>query len=150
MAENLLGKMKNFLFENPKEEEFENDYTEEQEDDFEQPMTAPTRAAGKIVSIHPALNVQMKVSIFEPVTYEECSMIGEALKSKKIVMVNLENVKEVSEEDKMRCFLNGVIFAIDGAASSISDHILVLTPHNVEIDGNVMKRELERKGVGGW
>lgn len=146
MAENLFGKMKNFLFDGLTENEM--DYQDEMYDDFDEPM-APVKSSGKVVNIHPGTNIQMRVSIFEPVVYEECPAIADALKSKKIVMVNLENVKEVREDDKIRCFLNGVVYAMDGTASNISHHILVLAPPSVEIDGN-MKKELESKGLFKW
>lgn len=147
MAENLFGKMKNFLFDGLKEGD--ENYTEDYYDDFDEPSAAPVKSTGKVVNIHPGANIQMRVSIFEPVAYEECPAIADALKSKKIVMVNLENVKEIRENDKIRCFLNGVVYAMDGTASNISQHILVLAPPNVEIDGNI-KKELENKGIFRW
>lgn len=144
MAESLFGKMKNYLFDLKEDDtEIVNDDDYGYEDDYIEPASSG-KSLAKVVNIHPGLNVQMKVSIFEPERYEECTVIADALKSRKIVMVNLEKIKDVHENDKIRCFLNGINYAVDGSASNISRHIMVLAPSNVEIDGN-MKKELESK-----
>lgn len=147
MAESLFGKMRDFLFDGLKEDE-EEMYGENYDDGFDEPIT-PVKSSAKVVNIHPGLNAQMRVSIFEPESYQECSVIAEALKSKKIVMVNLEKIKDLHEDDKIRCFLNGIIYAIDGTASNISTHIMVLAPSNVEIDEN-MKKDLESRSPYKW
>lgn len=147
MAESLFGKMRDFLFEGLKEDE-EEMYTDNFDEGYEEPV-AHSRSSAKVVNIHPGLNAQMRVSIFEPESYQECSVIAEALKSKKIVMVNLEKITDFHENDKIRCFLNGIIYAIDGSASTISSHIMVLAPAHVEIDEN-MKKDLENRGGYRW
>lgn len=147
MAESLFGKVKNYLLDLREEGEM----TPEDigyEDDYDEPSSSG-KSYAKVVNIRPGLNAQMKVSIFEPEQYEECTVIADALKSHKIVMVNLEKVKDVHENDRIRCFLNGINYALDGSASTISHHIMVLAPSNVEIDGN-MKKELESKKSFSW
>ena len=94
----------------------------------------------KIVNIHTATS--MKVSIHEPLSYEDAPKIIDDLKMRKTVVVNLEQL-EPGIKRQIFDFINGGIYSLEGTIQKITTDIFVLAPVNVEVDGNI-KEELNR------
>lgn len=97
---------------------------------------------GKVVNIH--TNAQFKVVVLQPDTFEDAQEICDNLKSKKPVIVNLEEV-DVETARRVIDFLSGSVYALDGNIQKVSNGIFLVAPYNVDIMGN-FKDELRTKG----
>lgn len=150
-----------------KEEEYEegaNYEVEEQyeEEEYEKPSRS-RRSFSEIESENPysTKNIQTKVIpmntavssskmvITQPTCYEDVQEIGEYIKNKKSVIINLENV---SKEDARRIldFLSGAAFMIDGTIQKVSNLIYLMTPRNVEIQNDLERSQYKQKLSFSW
>ncbi len=91
-----------------------------------------TTSKGKVVNIHN--NANFKIDVFEPRTFEEAVEIVECLRSKRPVVINLEEI-DPELARKIFDFLSGALCAIDGKAEKISKGIFLMAPDNVQITG---------------
>lgn len=146
MAEKFTDKVKGFFLGEP-EEEFD-----EYEDDFDVAEEVPIQRSAptsKILNIQQSAS-QVRVVIYEPVSYDEdAPAIIDSLKSRKVCIVNLENIEDSDTSKTIFNFLNGAIYAINGNIRKISKGIFILAPSSIDIDGSV-KRELEDQGYFRW
>ncbi len=144
MAGRFVDKVKYFMGlddYNEEEEEVIETFVDDQED-----VTQIPGRKNKIVNIHTM--TQMKVIVYEPLKFEEVSDIVDNLKSRKPVVLNLENLdQEVAK--KIFDFVNGAIYALEGNIQKVSRGIFILAPNNVDITGNI-KEELRNKGLFPW
>ena len=139
-------------------------YDEEQEDDVEKEEPRVRRSFRDIENSNPYLrnnNVQPKVIpmntavssskmvITQPTCYEDVQEIGEYLKLRKSVIINLENV---GKEDARRVldFLSGATFMIEGTIQKVSNLIYLMTPKEVEIQNDVDKNQYKQKPSFSW
>jgi len=119
-----------------------NEYTDDEEvggyeteefDAVEDENTAApvSRRASSGVSSSTAL--EMKVC--RPSKFEECTEIAKHLLNNKTVVLNLE---DANKETIMRIidFLFGVTFAIEGNLKRVASSTYIITPKNVEVDGD--------------
>jgi len=115
---------------------------DEDEDEIEiEPFVS--KKQNKIVNIHTASST--KVVISKPSNYDEGKTIVDNLKSRKIVIVNLNGV-ESREGQRMLDFLIGTIYALEGGLQPVEKGVFILTPSNVEVS-NDLKNELTSKGI---
>ena len=103
----------------------------------------PLQKRGKIVNIH--TTTQLKVVVVQPVTFEDSKEIADHLKTKKPIVVNLENIdREIAKQ--IIDFLSGAVYALDGNIQRISNGIFLIVPYNMGIMGD-FKDELRNKVV---
>jgi cell division inhibitor SepF len=124
-----------------KAEEFE-----EYEDDYD--VAVPTKMKkinNKVVNIH--TNSNMKIIVHEPLSYDEAPSIIDDLKSRKTVVVNLEQLDNGIKK-QIFDFINGGLYAMEGNIQKVTKDIFIFAPSNVEIDG--LKDELKNKGIFSW
>ena len=90
-----------------------------------------------------------KVVITQPESYEDVEEIGEYLKQRKSVIVNLESI---NKEDGKRIldFLSGASFALDGSIQKVSNLIYLMTPNSVEIQNDVERAQYRNKLSFSW
>ena len=90
-----------------------------------------------------------KVVITQPESYEDVEEIGEYLKQRKSVIVNLESI---NKEDGKRIldFLSGASFALDGSIQKVSNLIYLMTPNSVEIQNYVERAQYRNKLSFSW
>lgn len=93
----------------------------------------------KVIPMETAVS-SSKMVITEPSCYESVQEIGEYLKAKKSVIINLENVSK-EEARRILDFLSGAAFMIDGTIQKVSNLIYLMTPRNVEIQDDTKKQE---------
>ena len=139
------------------EDEFE-EYEEEVVDKrrFSEPEPAPVKQPligkknqsgnSRVVNIH--ATTQLEVAVLQPQTYEDSREIADRLKSKKAVVVNLE---ELSKEDAIKVldFVSGVVYALEGDIQKVSSGIFLIAPYNVSIASDV-RDELKSTGIFPW
>lgn len=90
-----------------------------------------------------------KVVITQPEAYEDVEEIGEYLKQRKSVIVNLESI---NKEDGKRVldFLSGASFALEGSIQKVSNLIYLMTPKTVEIQNDVERAQYRSKLSFSW
>ncbi len=144
MGKGLMERMLNFLGfeqEEVEEEEFEPERAEER-----QPEKAKPRGRGAVVSLPTAKPI--KVVVVEPKSFDEVENIAENLKSRRPVIVNLEEVdKELAR--RVIDFLSGTAFAIDGITQRIAAGVFLFAPNSVDVTAVVKDHSLLEGGRGG-
>ncbi len=125
-------------------EEYEEVEEETHEDDFMN--TTRKKDNNKIVNIHTANN--MKLVIHEPLNYEDAPKIVDDLKSRKTVVVNLEQLEPLIKR-KIFDFINGGLYSLEGNIQKVTTDIFILAPKNVEIDGDI-RDNIKNKNIFNW
>lgn len=123
----------------------DNDTTEEKPANTER--TTRTRSSKPALNIHSNSNVQMKICIHEPLSYDEAPLIVDDLRLRKAVVLNFEQL-DIKVKRQIFDFVNGSLYALDGKIQKVNRDIFILAPSNVEIEG--LKAELQEKGVFPW
>lgn len=102
----------------------------------------------KVIPMNTAIS-SSKMVITQPNCYEDVQEIGDYLKSKKSVIVNLESV---SKEDARRIldFMSGATFIVEGTIQKVSNLIYLITPRNVEIQNDVERGQYKQKLSFSW
>ncbi|MDD3401564.1 MAG: cell division protein SepF [Eubacteriales bacterium] len=77
----------------------------------------------------------MKMIVYHPVSYEDAQNIIDNLKSRKPVIVNMEEL-EVSSAQRILDFISGAVYALNGTICKISRGIFVVAPNNYDVVGN--------------
>jgi len=100
---------------------------------------AKQAGGGKVLSI--AATTHLQVIVFKPQKYSEAAEIADHFKSKKTIVLNIENTnKDVA--NRLIDFLGGVAYAADGDLKRISNTTYMIVPFNVDISGDTIE-ELE-------
>jgi cell division inhibitor SepF len=147
MMSNVLSKVKSLLgfedyeeYDDYEEEEYEN------KDDEEIEPVITNKKNSKVVNIHTSSTA--KVTITKPVDYEEATEICEALKNRRIVLVNT-TVLELKIAQRLLDFISGSCYALGGELQQIEKGVYILSPSNVEVT-NELKNELSSKALFNW
>lgn len=139
---NLLNKFMDFIgiedtgFE---EDERADDFYEEEDvrdTDNVLPLGARSkkRATGNNVVSLPSA-AQMKMIVYHPVSYEDTQNIIDNLKSRKPVIVNMEEL-EIDCAQRILDFMAGAIYALNGTITKIARGIFVVAPNNYDVIGS--------------
>lgn len=140
---NFMDKFKYFIGIDDYEDEDEELYDE---DDLEVPVATKTRKINNnVVNIH--TNTNMKIVVHEPLSYEEAPLIADDLKSRKVAVINFEQLDQGLKR-QIFDFVNGALYALDCKIQKVTKDIFILAPSNVEIDG--LKEELKNSGIFPW
>lgn len=109
------------------------------------PAVTPMASAANVL---PRGNFDMEVVLYQPKEFEDSKTIVDSLKSKKPVILNIEDLDNELGK-KIFDFCSGALYALDGHIQKISRGIFILAPYNVEIGGDV-RNALESKGIFAW
>lgn len=104
------------------------------------------KSGSRVVNIH--ATTQLEVAVLQPQSYEDSREIADRLKSKKAVVINLE---ELQKEDAVKVldFVSGVVYALEGDIQKVSSGIFLIAPYNVNIASDV-RDELKSTGIFPW
>lgn len=142
----MMGKFMDFFGLGDPEMEDEKGRHDEPEEEFEsEPRKAPTKPnnkPGNVVSIHSKKQPQSKVVLSELRTYDEVQEVTDHLKNRRIVIVNLQRLRE-DTCTRVFDFLAGTVYAIGGSMSQIGHHIFICAPDSVDIQGAISNLTLE-------
>lgn len=94
------------------------------------------RSTGNIVSMNSSKPTGAKISIQEPLEYDDAPNIVDEIKNNKIVILNLEMI-EVDKKRQIFDFVNGSIYALNGKIKKVTKDIFVICPEGIEIEGEV-------------
>lgn len=97
----------------------------------------------KVIPMNTAVS-SSKMVITQPTCYDEVEGIGDYLKTKKSIIVNLENV---GKEDARRIldFMSGAAFMVEGTIQKVSNLIYLITPKNVEIQNDLEQSQYKQQ-----
>lgn len=98
-----------------------------------QRTAASTASGSNVVSLPTAAS--MKMIVYHPISYEDTQNIIDNLKSRKPVIVNMEEL-EIDCAQRILDFMAGAIYALNGSIYKISRGIFVVAPTNYDIIGN--------------
>lgn len=147
---NVLSKVKSILgfedyedYDDFEDEEYENE--EMDEDNSVEPVIT-NKKNNKVVNIHTSSAV--KVTITKPSDYEEAMEICDALKNRRIVLVNT-TILEFKIAQRLLDFISGSCYALGGEVQQIEKGVYLLSPSNVEVT-NELKNELSTKALFNW
>ncbi len=93
------------------------------------------RERGSKVVNMPTPATQMKMIVYQPLSYEDTQNIIDNLKSRKPVIVNMEEL-EIDCAQRILDFMAGAIYALSGTIHKISRGIFVVAPNNIDVVGN--------------
>ena len=124
----LVDKIKNFVA--PEEEEYEEvlEYYDEEVETISQ-YEAPKSQVKKVAS-------DTKMVLFEPRSFDEAEEIARHLKSRRAAVVNLHKLQRDYAQRTID-FLTGVVVALDGSIQKIGHNVILCTPKNVGVDGEI-------------
>ncbi len=77
----------------------------------------------------------MEVCVIKPTSADDAKEIADTLMDKRTVILNLEGV-DFDVSQRVIDFAYGSAYTIGGNFLSISNHIFVITPHNVDVSGD--------------
>ena len=127
----------------------ENQYSRRKFSDIEEDSPYSARNINsKVIPMNTGVS-SSKMGITHPAAYEDVKEIAEYLKSKKSVIVNLENIS-MEEARRILDFMSGATFMAEGTIQNVSDRIYLITPKNVEIQNDVEKAEYKEKLSFSW
>ena len=87
----------------------------------------------------------LKMIVIEQLSFEESPKLVDNLKTKKPVIINLENL-ETDVARKIFDFLSGATYALNGNVQKVANNIFLFAPENVNIDYNMNKKQAEAEG----
>lgn len=130
------------------DEEFDDLDELEDEDGLEEAIepVIQNKKNNKVVNIHTSSSA--KVTITKPVAYEEATEICDALKNRRIVLVNTTAL-EIRIAQRLLDFISGSCYALGGELQEIEKGVYILSPSNVEVT-NELKSELSSKALFSW
>ena len=132
--------------EKPKKSFFQKKEKHYEEDEDEEEYAAPARSSrssysnnNKVTPMRqPARrsNVSMEVCVIKPTSVDDAREITETLLSGRTVILNLEGL-DLEVAQRIIDFTSGATFAINGNLQKISNYIILVTPTNVDISGDL-------------
>lgn len=144
---NLLDKLKDMLNSGDYEDEFdelEENENEEVEEEIESIISH--QKPNKVVNIHTAATA--KVMVTKPSNYDDAREIADAIKSRKIVLVNATSL-ETKVAQRLVDFISGSCYVLGATLQEIEQRVYLLSPSNVEVT-NELKNELSSKALFNW
>ena len=123
---------------------------EEEEDEFGfAPIPAPTSTSvsttgfsGQVLSMGGSASNKQEVVLFRPGSFNDTSKAADDLRSRKAVIVNMENVDKAMAR-RVVDFLSGCVYALDGDVKKIAQSAYLFCPHNMEISGDLETLQAE-------
>ncbi|MBM4764007.1 cell division protein SepF [Bacillus sp. B15-48] len=136
----LKSKIKTFFF---LDEEYDNK-EEESINEVNEPVNQTKQPVQKqnVVSLQ-SVQKSSKVILMEPRVYAEAQDIADHLKNRRAVVVNLQRIEQ-DQAKRIVDFLSGTVYAIQGDIQKIGSNIILCTPDNVEVSGNISELMQER------
>ncbi len=132
----------------PSEEYYEDEYEEQEdfeEDSFRFRNRDRKNSKNGVLKIKPSSKI--KVVLVKPEKFgEEIKNIADELLKLNTAVLNLEDVVK-AESRRIIDFLSGVAYANGGKIKRVSTDTYVVTPCNVDLEGEDILGELENHGV---
>lgn len=121
------------------EEEYMDDMFEEETEVKENVLSLgktskkKTNANTNVVSL--PTSATQKMIVYHPISYEDTQNIIDNLKSRKPVIVNMEEL-ELDCAQRILDFMAGAVYALNGTIYRVSRGIFTVAPNNYDVIGN--------------
>ena len=130
---------------NEYDDEYDEIESEEESRNYGYKSAGRESSSNRVVSIH--AKAKLKVVLFKPTCFgDEVKSVADELLNKHTIVLNLE---EISKLDLRRTidFISGVTYANGGKIKQVSTDTYVVTPCNVDLEGEEFLGELENHGL---
>jgi cell division inhibitor SepF len=107
-------------------------------------LAKPNRS--NVVSLHNPRPIRLVV--VKPVVFEQVQVISDHLKSRRPVIINLEDTEKCTAK-RILDFVSGAAYALNGSMQKVSQSIFLFVPSNVEVTGE-MAEDVRSHGVFHW
>lgn len=104
-------------------------------------------SSNNVVNFSSHSSSQYQVVVLRPTTYtNDAKTIADAILSNCVVLMNLERA---SADDylKILLFINGITYAKNAEIKMVATKTYIITPHNVDLSGDVVFDSLEQSGI---
>ena len=98
----------------------------------------PSGFSGQVIS----MSGKQEVVLFHPSTFNDTSKAADDLRSKKAVIVNMENVDKAMAR-RVVDFLSGCAYAVDGKVKKVAQSTYLFCPHNMDVVGDLENLQAE-------
>ena len=100
--------------------------------------------SGQVLNMNSSASVSNKqeVVLFRPNSFNDTSKAAADLRSRKAVIVNMENVDKAMAR-RVVDFLSGCVYALDGDVKKIAQSAYLFCPHNMDIVGDLETLQAE-------
>lgn len=102
--------------------------------------TASTGFNGTVLNV--SSGSKQEVILFRPANFNDTSKAADDLRSKKAVVVNMENVDKAMAR-RVVDFLSGCAYALDGKVKKIAQSTYLFCPHNMDVVGDLENLQSE-------
>ena len=146
---NMFGKFREIIGMGDYDDEFD-EIDDSMEDEGEiqediEPIISKQKG-NKVVNIHSASTA--KVMVTKPNDYDDAREIADAIKARKIVLVNATTL-ETKVAQRLVDFISGSCYVLGATLQEIENRVYLLSPSNVEVT-NELKNELSSKALFNW
>ena len=146
------------------DDEYDDEYDEDGAEGFEEPVEerpararrtpgftstteaseykAPERPSGFTGNVVSMGGNKQEVVLFHPANFNDTSTAADHLRSKKAVIVNMENVDKAMAR-RVVDFLSGCVYALDGKVNKIAQSAYLFCPHNMDVVGDLENLQAE-------
>ena len=137
---------------NPSEEYVEEETQENSDtssflESFQFKNKSTSSPKGTVLSMHRNSDLKSKIVLCRPEHFgEEIKNIADELLKMHAVVLNLELAPK-AEARRLIDFLSGIAYAIEGKIKKVSADIFLITPRNMEIEGEDILSELETGNI---
>ena len=122
---------------------------EEDEDDFGFTASVPSTSVSSApvtgftgTVLNRSISNKQEVVLFRPGSFNDTSKAADDLRSRKAVIVNMENVDKAMAR-RVVDFLSGCVYALDGDVKKIAQSAYLFCPHNMDIVGDLETLQAE-------
>ena len=95
--------------------------------------------SGQVVNMNTA---KQQVVLFHPASFNDTSKAADDLRSKKAVIVNMENVDKAMAR-RVVDFLSGCAYALDGKVKKVAQSTYLFCPYNMDVTGDLENLQSE-------
>ena len=85
---------------------------------------------------------KQEVVLFRPVSFTDTTTAADALRNRKAVVLNLENVDKAMSR-RVVDFLSGCVYAVDGSVKKVAQSAYIFCPHNMDVVGDLESLQAE-------
>ena len=85
---------------------------------------------------------KQEVVLFRPGSFNDTSKAADDLRSRKAVIVNMENVDKAMSR-RVVDFLSGCVYALSGSVKKIAQSAYLFCPHNMDVVGDLESLQAE-------
>ena len=106
------------------------------------PAAAPAAASSFSGRVLNTSGPKQEVVLFRPVSFNDTTKAADALRNRKAVVLNLENVDKAMSR-RVVDFLSGCVYAVDGSVKKVAQAAYIFCPHNMDVVGDLESLQAE-------